>query len=171
MEICAEIRRSPFRQLHLLENSRSTLRIEPDHGLCSTSKYKNCSIALSSKAKEIMNIKQMDLPSSRIISPKLSAHRSLCRPIAAKNQDAMCKDQVNTPRQQVASDGGVASVSFLGANGLEISVDCPKARFLPHFQLFSRQREKMNECGWPPRSAKCPEKFTAYYVTRERGKG
>ena len=88
-------------------------------------------MALSNKAKEIMTAKQMDLPSSRIISPKISAHRSLYRPTAAKNQDAMCKDQVNTPRQQIASDGGVASVSFLGANGLEISVDCPKVQLLP----------------------------------------
>jgi len=95
-----------------------------------TSKLESVSMALSGLAKEAVSIRQVDLPSSRGLSPKLSAHRALCRPVAARQQDAMCKDQVNTPRQAKPTDGGVASVSFLGAGGLEIIVECPKVIFL-----------------------------------------
>jgi len=88
-------------------------------------------MVLLSIAKEGMTLRQVDLPSSIMIHPLRAAHRSLCEPVAARKQDAMCKDQVNTPRQSEPSDGGVASISFLGAGGLEITVECPKVNFSP----------------------------------------
>jgi hypothetical protein len=101
-------------------------------------------MVLSSIAKDGMHIKQVDLPSSRMIHPQRAAHRALCKPVAARKQDAMCKDQVNTPRQSKPSDGGIASIAFLGAGGLEITVDCPKVCYLPTFLGNVRRDERDN---------------------------
>ena len=43
--------------------------------------------------------------------------------------DAMCKDMVNTRTQRTASEG-TATITFLGAEGQEMSVNCPKVSFL-----------------------------------------
>ena len=69
---------------------------------------------------------QVDLPSARMAHPEKAAHRLLCRPMYANKADAMCKDLVNAPRKAEAVQEGVASVSFLGAGGKEITVECPK---------------------------------------------
>ena len=40
-------------------------------------------------------------------------------------QEAFCKDKVNTVKEVVKVEG-TATVSFLGAGGQEIAIDCPK---------------------------------------------
>ena len=72
-------------------------------------------------------ISPVELPSARMVTPSQSAHRAVCRPIAASKADAMCKDLVSAPRTGSAStQEGNVTVSFLGAGGKEIAVDCPK---------------------------------------------
>ena len=51
--------------------------------------------------------------------------RMSCRTSAA--QDAMCKDKVNSVKAPVRVEGSSA-VSFLGAGGQEITIQCPKVR-------------------------------------------
>jgi len=79
---------------------------------------------------DCLTARKVEMPWSRVICPKTSAHRALCRPVCARKQDAMCKDQVNTPRQVQAADGESATISFLGAEGLEITVECPKDTYI-----------------------------------------
>ncbi len=45
-------------------------------------------------------------------------------------QEAFCKDKVNTVKEVVKVEG-TATVSFLGAGGQEITIDCPKVRASP----------------------------------------
>ena len=68
----------------------------------------------------------VEMPSARMIQPEKAAHRILCRPPNASKAEAMCKDLVNAPRKSEAVQEGVAMVSFLGAGGKEITVECPK---------------------------------------------
>ena len=69
---------------------------------------------------------QIDMPSARMVHSEKAAHRLLCRPVYASKADAMCKDLVNAPRKTEAAQEGVTYVSFLGAGGKEITVECPK---------------------------------------------
>lgn len=82
-------------------------------------------MVLERLAKESLLL-PVEMPSSRIIQPEKAAHRLICRPSQASKADAMCKDLVNAPRKQEAVQEGIATVSFLGAGGKEITVDCPK---------------------------------------------
>lgn len=62
-------------------------------------------------------------------APAISSRKSasgrqfVVRTFAA--QDAFCKDKVATPKTSVAVEG-TATVSFLGAGGHEIRIECPK---------------------------------------------
>lgn len=52
-----------------------------------------------------------------------AARRGAVRVQAA---DAFCKDMVNKPRESNAVVEGVSKVVFLGANGVEVEVECAK---------------------------------------------
>ena len=52
-----------------------------------------------------------------------------CR--AARNSDATCRDLVNEPKQMAGSQEGTASITFLGAKGKEMHVECPKVDLFP----------------------------------------
>jgi hypothetical protein len=49
-------------------------------------------------------------------------------------QEAFCKDKVNTVKEVVNVEG-TARVSFLGAGGQEITIDCPKVRIDPPWKI------------------------------------
>lgn len=63
-----------------------------------------------------------NLLQSGVGKPRRGRHTS-CRTFAA--QDAFCKDKVNSSKAPVHVEG-TSTVSFLGAGGQEISIECPK---------------------------------------------
>ena len=77
----------------------------------------------------------VEMPSPRIIQPEKAAHRLLCRRLNASKAEAMCKDLVNAPRKSEAVQEGAAMVSFLGAGGKEITVECPKVECFLRFKF------------------------------------
>lgn len=46
--------------------------------------------------------------------------------VKVRAADALCKDLVNEPKRQRQSVEGSSTVTFLGAGGKEMSVECPK---------------------------------------------
>lgn len=71
-------------------------------------------------------IAQIHTPIARTVHPEKAAHRSSHFTLSASKADAMCKDLVNAPKRAETASEGVVMVSFLGAGGKEISIECPK---------------------------------------------
>lgn len=52
--------------------------------------------------------------------------------VRAQSADALCKNLVNSPKKPQESVDGSATVSFLGAGGKAMSVECAKVELLSH---------------------------------------
>ena len=77
--------------------------------------------------------------------------------------DAMCKDMVNTRTQRTASEG-TATITFLGAEGQEMSVDCSKVCFLllDRLHCIARRPQTSRTSKTAPLTAKAACRTSTY---------
>ena len=119
---CGDWRRSNASDRHFLclcSSTRSTLHRRQFRAILGSS----AEMRISARDHSLI---QIELPLARAALPERAAQKMLCRPVRAGKADAMCKDLVNAPRSSLDAQEGVAMVSFLGAGGKEITVECPK---------------------------------------------